>query len=706
MMRLLMLGGLTVDVGAKIRHGAASQRKALALLALLGGAGRHGLSRDKLVAYLWPDSSTDHALHSLTQLLYSLRRDLAAESLFLGTTDLSLNPELVEVDLAEFTSALEVGDVARAVGLYRGPFLDGFFLGGAPDFERWVEAERARLAQRHLGALEFLAEAASRHGDLAAAAEWWRQLAQADPLNARIAVGCLEAMCEAGDRAGARRFALAYEASLRAELDTGPDPGFVAAVDRLTIPRHRAAVAAPAMPAIAVLPFVNLTPDRENEYFSDGMTEELSNALARVPGLRVAARTSAFAFKGKELDAREIAVRLGVGTLVEGSVRKIGNRIRLTAQLIDAADGCHLWSETYERTLDDVFELQEELARAIVAVLPVSANVVPPSLVPAPTHALDAYTLYLRGRYAALKRTVEGLSLGIEYFEQALEKDPSYALAYAGLAECWGLRGFGEFGDLDSNVAMPRARAAALEAMRLDPRSSQAHNWLGVVHFLFDWDWAAAEREFRQALQLQGENAYALIWYAVLLAQLHQHGESLRRIRQAEALDPLSPLVRLSVGRCYYFARHYAEALECFRGMWRAEPGDRLVAMWLARALACTGRHGEAFEELGKVTASGQQRSTLDAFRALLLVGAGRRDAALTLCRATQQSLKERHAPYASFMATALFELGERDAAFDILEQGVHTRSAFMPFVGEPICDPLRRDPRFGQLLARLGLPA
>lgn len=706
-MRLLTLGGLSVDGGKKGRQGAASQRKALALLALLGGAGRHGLSRDKLVAYLWPDSPTDHALHSLTQLLYSLRRDITADSLFLGTTDLSINPEILQVDLAEFTSALEVGDFAGAVALYRGPFLDGFFLSGAPEFERWAEGERLRLAQRHQGALESLAEAASRRRDPAAAAQWWQRLAQADPLNARIAVGCMEAMGEAGDRAGALKFAQAYETSLRAELDTEPDPAVIATVGRLKNPtRQPAPVAAQAAPAIAVLPFVNLTPDRENEYFSDGMTEELSNALARVPGLRVAARTSAFAFKGKDLDAREIALRLGVGALVEGSVRKIGNRIRLTAQLIDAADGCHLWSETYERALDDVFALQEELARAIVAVLPVSAHAVPSSLVQKPTPALDAYTLYLRGRYAALKRTVEGLSLGIEYFEQALEKDPHYALALAGLAECWGLRGFGEFGDLDANLAMPRARAAALEALRLDPESSQAHNWLGVVHLLFDWDWAAAEREFRQALQLQPENAYAEIWYAVLLAQLHQHGESLRRIHQAEALDPLSPAVRLSVGRCYYFARDYAEALECFRGLWRAEPGDRLVGMWLGRALACTGRHGEAFEELEKVTASGHQQWTLDALRVLLLVGAGRREEALTRCRSIQQSLKERHAPYASFLATALFQLGERDAAFEILEQGVLSRSAYMPFVGEPICDPLRSDPRFGQLLARLGLPA
>jgi TolB-like protein/Flp pilus assembly protein TadD len=570
-----------------------------------------------------------------------------------------------------------------------------------------VDGERARLAQRHLGALESLAEAASRRGDPAAAAEWWRQLARADPLNARIAVGCLAAMGDAGDRAGALRFAQAYEASVLEDLGTPPDPQVIAAVERLRSPLPQAPAPAPARPAIAVLPFVNLTPDHENEYFSDGMTDELSNALARVPGLRVVARTSAFAFKGKDLDAREIAARLGVCTLVEGSVRKIGNRIRLAAQLIDAADGCQLWSETYERTLDDVFALQEELARAIVAVLPVSGGVGPDSLISTPTPVLDAYTLYLRGRYAAVKRTVEGLALGIEYFEQTLEKDPDYAPAHAGMAECWALRGFGEFGDLDPNFAMPRAKAAALEALRLDAGSPQGHTWLGVVHMLFDWDWAAAEAELRQALQLQPQNVYAEVWLAVLLAQLHRHGESQRRIHQAQALDPLSPVVRLTVGRCYHFARRHAEAAAYLQDMWRAEPGNRLVAMWWARALVSSGRHGQALEVLEKITETGHQRSTLSGFRALVLAGAGRRDEAVALCREIQQDLEQGNAPYsATFLATALFQLGERDAAFETLERGVRTRSAYMAFLGEPVCDPLREDPRYGRLLQRLGLPA
>ena len=315
-----------------------------------------------------------------------------------------------------------------------------------------------------------------------------------------------------------------------------------------------------------------------------------------------------------------------------------------------------------------MFALQEALARAIVAALPISGHAIPASLVQAPTSALDAYTLYLRGRYAALKRTVEGLTLGVEYFEQAIEKDPGYVLAYAGLAECWALRGFGEFGDLDPNVAMPRARAAATEALRLDPKSSQAHTWLGVVHFLFDWDWTAAEHELQEALHHQRDNAYAQLWYAVLLAQLRQHDESLRRIHLAESLEPMSTAVRLTMARCYYYARRYQEALENLQGMWRAEPGDRLVAMWLARTLACMGRHAEALEALESVTAAGRQLLGLNALRSILLFGAGRTDDARALARETLERVNKERAPYSSsFTAVALYQLGDTDAAFEVL---------------------------------------
>jgi adenylate cyclase len=703
MLKLRAFGGLALGDDRLNPAGPMTQPRSLGLLALLANAGERPISRDKVLAYLWPDTEPAKAAHRLAQSLYALRHDLGVESLFRASNDLRLNARVISSDLQDFTDALERGDLRRAIATYHGPFLDGFYLSGAAEFERWVETERGEYSRKHRAALEALAVADGQRGDANGAAEWWRRVCDADPLNARTAVAYMEALSVAAGSAGALQFTRDYRRRLREEFDSEPDPLVMVAAERL----QSMASAATIGPAIAVLPFVNLSPDRENEYFSDGMTEEIANALARVPGLRVAARTSAFAFKGQDIDARDIAARLGVATLVAGSVRKIGNRIRLTAQLIDGADGCHLWSETYERTMDDVFALQEELARAIVAALPVSAKMVPPSLVQPPTQALEAYTLYLRGRYATLKRTVEGLTLGIEYFDQAIEKDPNYALAYAGLAECWALRGFGEFGDLDPNVALPHARAAAREALRLDPKSSQAHNWLGVVSLLFDWDWAAAEGELREALQLQPDNAYAQVWYAVLLAQLHRHAESLRRVHQAEALDPLSTTVRITVGRCCYWARHFSEALECFAGLLRAEPGNALVAMWLARTLACTGRHVEALEILAKVTAQGRQSLSLRALRSVLLVGAGHVKEALALVRVAAEEVKQENAPYASSIsALALFQLGEREAAFELLEHGLRTHSTYMPFVGEPLSDPLRSDPRFGRLLEELGLPA
>ena len=442
MLQLQVLGSPSVNRDGRPCGGAAGQRKSLALLALLAAGGRRGLSRDKIHAWLWPEISTDKATHRLAQLLYSLRRDLGTEELFLGSTDLRLNPTVLTTDLAEFTTALEVGDFARAVGAYGGPFLDGFYLNDAPEFEHSVEEERSRLAQRHAAALEALARDAAARGDVVAAAGWWRQLAQAEPLNARVAVCYMEALCTAGDRPSALRFAQAYETLLRQEFDTGPDPAVVAAAERLRqLPAGAPAVGAPAAPAIAVLPFVNLTPGGENEYFSDGLTDELTNALARVTGLRVASRTSTYALQGKGLDARELADRLGVGALVEGSVRKVGNRFRLSARLVNAADGCQLWSETYERMLEDVFALVEELSRAIAGLLPLAAGPVRAPLVLRSTAVLDAYTLYLRGRYAAHKRTPEGLSLGIEYFEQAVELDPGYALGVCGSRRVLGHTG-------------------------------------------------------------------------------------------------------------------------------------------------------------------------------------------------------------------------------------------------------------------------
>jgi TolB-like protein len=701
MLRLRAFGGLALEDERPMPAGAVTQPKSLALLALLANAGERPISRDKVLAYLWPETEPAKAAHCLAQCLYALRHDLGVESLFRASNDLRLQRRVIGSDLQDFTDALERGDLRRAVATYEGAFLDGFYLSGAADFERWVEAERGEYSRKYRSAVEALAVADAQRGDANGSAEWWRRLTDADPLNARTAIAYMEALGVAAGHAGAVQFARDYTRRLRDEFDSDPDPAVLAAAER----QRSASFAGSAGLSIAVLPFLNLSPDRENEYFSDGMSEELAGVLARVPGVRVASRTSVFAFKDKGLDARQIAERLGVGILVEGSVRKIGHRIRLNVQLVNASDGCDLWSQSYERTMEDVFTLQEELSRAIVAALPLARAGAASSLGRRRIPAVDAYNLYLRGRYSAHKRTVEGFALAIEYFEQAVESDPSFALAHAGLAECWTLRGFPEFGDLPPLEAMPKAKAAVLEALRLDPLLPEGHTWLGVIHFLFDWDWAAAEQELRRSLQLQPEYAYAETWYAMLLAAVGRHEEALQRILQAHALEPLSLSIRLCIARCHFFARRYDEALACIEGMLMDEPGHGLTTIWAARTLVALGRFADALEVTRSVTPEAQT-PYLRSFAACALAGLARADEARTLCATLQRELEVQPSFTLFIVAAAYARLGDYETAVGQLEECQRKRDGQLVFLRtQSSYDVLRGHPRFERLLADLHFP-
>jgi eukaryotic-like serine/threonine-protein kinase len=458
--------------------------------------------------------------------------------------------------------------------------------------------------------------------------------------------------------------------------------------------------------SIAVLPFVNLSPDKENEYFSDGMADDLTTALMRVPGLRVASRSSAFAFKGKDVGARAIGRRLNVGTLVEGSVRKVGTRIRLTAQLVDAADGYQRWSETYDRTLEDVFAVQDELARAIAGTLAnelvgsASGPLVKPS-----TESIEAYTLYLRGRHAANRRTVEGLRAGIEYFDQAIARDPTYAAAHAERAACWALRGFEEFMDLPPHEAMPQAKAAASRALEIDPTLAEAHGWLAVVATLYDWDWADAETRFRRAIKSRPEHSIAHVWYAIFLGAMGRHEESIRLILRAEALDPISQLIHLSVGRCYFFAGEYDRALVQFRATLEMEPHDGLVYPWIGRALCAKGMYREAAADLEMgLSVAGPSPLMLEV-AGYAYGKAGLRDRALdTLAALRQEATRQYVSPVCE--GRILVGIGELDEAFTQYELAYQQRSGYLAFLRvEPEWGgPIRSDPRFVALLQKLHL--
>jgi serine/threonine-protein kinase len=448
-----------------------------------------------------------------------------------------------------------------------------------------------------------------------------------------------------------------------------------------------------------------MSPERENDYFSDAMTEELTNALANVPGLRVASRLSAFAYKGKDSNVVSVGASLGVRSVVEGSVRKVGNRIRITAQLIDTATGYHLWSHTYERTLADIFAMQEEISQAIVRALPLKVGAgIPPLVSRSNTPALEAYTLYLRGRYSSLKRTCDSLRTAIEYFEQAIEVDSSYALAYSGIGECYALLGFEEFGDMAPNDAMPRAKAAVDRALSLDSELAEGHAWRGVLAFLYEYNWARAEESYRRALELKPTYSLAHTWYAVLLSALGRHEEAIARIHHAEQLDPMALTIQAVVGHTYYLARRFDKALQHYAATLEMDPDNVRVHAWTARLHYATGRYEHGLKAL---TTAMQRVGRFP----ILLVQEGRFLAKLGYTEAALNSVRELEAQaerrYVSAIGPAAIRgaLGDRKEWLDRYQDALEQRSGVLPFIAvEPGADPLRIEPHFQALLRTMNL--
>ncbi|MEP7325795.1 MAG: protein kinase [Gemmatimonadota bacterium] len=333
-----------------------------------------------------------------------------------------------------------------------------------------------------------------------------------------------------------------------------------------------------SLTSIVVLPFANMSPDSDAEYFSDGITEEIINALTRVPSLRVASRTSAFAFKGKTLDVRAIGEQLNASAVLEGSVRKAGNRLRITAQLVNAADGYHLWGERYDRDMSDVFAVQDEISRAIVGTLKVKLGAGSRTLVRPQTDDMEAYSLYLKGRYYWNKRYEVGLHRGLEFFQAAIVKDPAYALAHAGVADSFSVLGF--YGFLAPRVAFARAKEAADRVMALDPELAEAHFSKGVVALWHDWNWDDAETAFRAALERKPQQAEAHIFLSQLYAMQARFPEAIAEGLMAQSMDPMSPLVNAMVAWPYHVSGNQQEALEHCRKALEIDPGFP-VALWI-----------------------------------------------------------------------------------------------------------------------------
>jgi TolB-like protein/Tfp pilus assembly protein PilF len=457
-----------------------------------------------------------------------------------------------------------------------------------------------------------------------------------------------------------------------------------------------------------VLPFDNLSQDPKQEYFSDGLTEEMITQLGRLQPERlgVIARATAMAYKDTAKTAAQIGHELGVRYILEGCVRRAGDRVRITAQLIQVSDQTHLWADTYEGDLQDILALQNRVAQAIAGQIQIKlTRKKQANLATAPPVNPQAYEDYLKGRFYWNKRTADDLNKGIHYFQRSIQSDPNYALAYAGLADSYGLLGTVPYDALPPREAMPKAGQAALRALELDDTLAEAHASLGYVRLEYDWNWPEALKEFERALALNPSYATGHHWYANYLRIMGRLQEAIMEVKEAQKLDPLSLGINAALAESYYFAREYDHVIEQCRKTFELYPGFYMARFWLGRAYGHKGMYNEAVAtfEKGKSITGGSALMTMGLGYAYAV--AGRTMKAKQVLEKLIHLSTQRYVP-AVYMVGIYTALDEKDQAFEWLENAYNERSNYLIYIHrEPALDSLRSDPRYQTLIRRIGLP-
>jgi len=447
--------------------------------------------------------------------------------------------------------------------------------------------------------------------------------------------------------------------------------------------------------SLAVLPFVDLSPKKEHEYLCDGIAETLINALSGVKDLHVPARTSAFYFKDKKTDIREIGQKLNVEAVLEGSVQVVGDRLRMTARLSNVADGYQLWSESYERGFEDVFAVQDDIAQEIVKILKIKLiGEKELQIVKHYTENREAYDLYMRGLYLLNKRGRENLEKAIEYFQSAIEKDPYYALAHAGFAETYVTLGDTAW-YLPSSEAFPRAREAAQKALEIDDSLAEAHTALAQVKYIFDWEWQSAKEEFELAIALNPNYAVAHKEYGEYLTKLERYDEALKEFKRAQELDPFSLPILALVGWSMYYSGMFDQAIEQYEKVLEMDPNFILAQAYLADSIREKGMYEEALEW--------NQKANRPYHVGITYARMGKiAEAQQVLIKLLEKS-KQEMSPYN--IAALYFEMGDEDRGFQWLKRAYEYRDHYMAFLKiDPYFKGVRSDPRFTALLKKIGL--
>jgi eukaryotic-like serine/threonine-protein kinase len=456
--------------------------------------------------------------------------------------------------------------------------------------------------------------------------------------------------------------------------------------------------------SVAVLPFENMSTDPENEYFSDGITDDIIAQLSKISALKVISRTSSMQYKKTTKKITTIAEELGVGAILEGSVRRAGPRARIVVHLVDPKTEKHLWGDTFDRQLTDIFEVQSEVAQQITGALSLALSPEEKSRVEKKaTGDAEAYNLYLLGRFHMNKWSGAEIQKAIEHFEEAIKKDSGYAVAYAGMADAYELLSIG-FGDKAPVEYLAQAKTVALKALEMDDTLAEAHTSLAYARWLGDLDWVGAEKEFKRALELKSSYVMAHGWYAEYLAALGRHDEALAAIKRAVQLDPLSVPVNRAVGWVVYFSRRYDQAIEELRKTLGMDPnflGARLVLWW---ALIAKGAHDEAIADIRKEV----ERPGLRTMKKLMLgyacASAGRLEEAGGILWELESKLATENR-LALLSALLFIAMDDKDRAFEQLERAYQIREPGLVFLRvAPWADPLRSDRRYAALVERLGL--
>ena len=454
--------------------------------------------------------------------------------------------------------------------------------------------------------------------------------------------------------------------------------------------------------SIAVLPFVNMSADKNDEYLSDGISEELITALSKITGLQVKARTSSFAFKGKSEDIQKIGELLHVSHLVEGSVAKAGNRLRISAQLIQASDGNHLWSDTYDREMQDIFAVRSDVAQQVVQALQVKLGVeATRALTQKPTENLKAFQYYMQGRASTQRRTRDDLLAAIRYYQKAIEEDPNYALAYAGLADAYGALGF--YGYIAPIEARRKQEEAARKALALDENLAEAHAALGAAYMAFaPSDFSLGDRELRHAIELSPSLALAHSYLGNSLVRQGRVDKGLEEYLRARELDPLSSIIARNVAMPYYLKRDYVRALDLLRQA--NELGPAFTSTWEIGVYIQNKLLDETLAELEKAKGERKNDSILIYDTGMVYAAQGKRAEALQIIKELEE-ISGTNLSQAHWIAKIYATLNEKEMAFSWLERGLATGAVGVFYKDEPVWDPIRSDPRFDTLVEKMSVP-